>query len=243
MKALLCYIALIASTFAAPFQLSVKTTQAVVGITDGWNNSHVSLGLYQKINGRWIVQGEFWKGRLGSKGCAWGLGVSPIMGKTLKKEGDGRAPAGIFPIGSAYGYAKAIKKQRTLKYFQVTHRDLWVEDVQSDLYNRHIKLTHDPSSTWEKKQQMRQNDYAHALKLYIAHNHATEHQAAKKGYGSAIFFHIWRSNGAKATSGCTTMESAKLSVRISKIDLKKNPVYILLPRTEYLKYRAPWKLP
>ena len=90
---------------------------------------------------------------------------------------------------------------------------------------------------------MRQGDYAHALKLYIGHNTATSSSPAKKGFGSAIFFHIWRGGGSKPTSGCTTMESKKLSSMISKIDPSKNPVYVILPHNEYVKYRAEWKLP
>ena len=90
---------------------------------------------------------------------------------------------------------------------------------------------------------MRQGDYAHALKLYIGHNTASNTKKARPGYGSAIFFHIWRGGGSKATSGCTTMDSKLLSSMISKVDPSKNPVYVLLPRAEYMKYRRQWKLP
>jgi len=220
-------------SLGADYKLPASTTQAIVGITENWSSSHVNLGIYEKKAGKWQLVGSFWKGRLGRNGSAWGLGSSPTMGTSYR----------VFSIGDAYGYAPAISKQSGLTYHKVTTKDLWVEDAGSAFYNRHIKLTHEPSSAWEKKQQMRQNDYAHALKLYVGHNTATQHQKAKPGFGSAIFFHIWRANGGKATSGCTTMAPNKLESMIGQIDPKKNPVYILLPRAEYMKYRAKWKLP
>lgn len=240
----LCLFCLSASQVGARnYQLSPKTHQAVVAITEGWNSSHAQLGIYEKRKGRWVQVSDFWKVRLGRNGSAWGLGLSPAMGKNMKKEGDGRAPVGVFSIGAAYGYAGSIKKNKHLPYYQVTEKDLWVEDSNSPSYNRHLRLKHKPKTKWQKKQQMRQGDYAHALKLYIGHNTASPKRPAKKGYGSAIFFHIWRGGGSKATSGCTTMAPKKLREMIAQIDPKKNPVYILLPRSEYTRLRNVWKLP
>jgi L,D-peptidoglycan transpeptidase YkuD (ErfK/YbiS/YcfS/YnhG family) len=111
------------------------------------------------------------------------------------------------------------------------------------MYNRHLTLDHEPRTEWEKKAQMRQNDYPHSLKLYIGHNTAYTSRPAKPGGGSAIFFHIWRNGGKSATSGCTTLPEANLRQLISTIDPKKNPLYVLLPQAEYTKLRAEWKLP
>ena len=90
---------------------------------------------------------------------------------------------------------------------------------------------------------MRQNDYAHSLKLYIAHNDAILGGKPVPGLGSAIFFHIWRGGGSKATAGCTTMHESKLKQLIATIDPSKNPVYVLLPQAEYQSLRSTWKLP
>ena len=61
-------------------------------------------------------------------------------------------------------------------------------------YNRNIILPHDPATPWEKKQQMKQTDPVHSLKLFIAHNAPPK---AIPNAGSSIFFHIWRSNGTR----------------------------------------------
>ncbi|MDQ8189480.1 L,D-transpeptidase family protein [Roseibacillus persicicus] len=223
------------------FELPQSTSQAIVGLAGDWNSSHVTLQLYQKdAGGTWTQVSKPWKGRLGSAGLAWGRGLHPLpAGVTLKKEGDRRAPAGVFTLGGAWGYAEKIKHHPNLSYTQITRRDLWVEDPTSRSYNQHIRLDHEPSTTWEKKQQMRQGDTAHSLKLFINHN--APHSIP--GAGSAIFFHIWRGGGSKATFGCTTMQESNLAAIIQWLDPSKNPVYILLPQKEYLAKRAGWKLP
>jgi L,D-peptidoglycan transpeptidase YkuD (ErfK/YbiS/YcfS/YnhG family) len=101
-------------------------------------------------------------------------------------------------------------------------------------------LESEPSTAWEKKQQMKQTDPAHALKLFIAHNAPPK---VVPGEGSSIFFHIWRSGGSKPTAGCTTMDEMKLRELIAKIDPSRRPLYVLLPKAEYDQHRGPWKLP
>ena len=88
---------------------------------------------------------------------------------TTTQEGDWRSPAGVFAIGGAWGYDATIAKCPLLSYRQVTSRDLWVEDSESPQYNRNVILDHEPATPWEKKQQMKQSDPAHALKLFIGH--------------------------------------------------------------------------
>jgi L,D-peptidoglycan transpeptidase YkuD (ErfK/YbiS/YcfS/YnhG family) len=226
---------------AAGFELPARTTQCLLGIADGWNDSQVTLCLYERRDGKWQPCHAPWQGRLGKNGLVWGLGTQPLPpAAARKKEGDQRSPAGVFAIGGAWGYERAIKKNAALPYRQITPRDLWVEDPTSAQYNQHVLLDHLPSTAWEKKQQMKQGDAAHSLKLFIGHNAPPRVIA---GAGSSIFFHIWRRDGAAPTAGCTTMKKTDLQWLISQIDPAKHPLYILLPRAEYEKYRPTWKLP
>ena len=242
------------ATFVASFLLAVTTIHAweipkdcdqiIVGKAKNWNASYVTVTLYERTRSGWKALTAPTTGRLGKNGLAWGLGVHPYhKSPQLKKEGDGRAPAGVFRIGGAYGIHKSIKKHRSLPYYQVTTRDLWVEDSSSPCYNRHLRIHHEPKSEWEKKAQMRQNDYPHSLKLYIGHNTATPTIKAKPYAGSAIFFHIWRNHGKSATAGCTTLPEPQLRQLISMLNPNKNPLYVLLPDSEYTKRRTEWKLP
>jgi len=195
-------------TLTVHAQVPANTQQLIIGIAPNKNSSHVTLSIFEKSSAGWRQKGDAWSGRLGRNGLAWGLGLHPTgLGGLQKKEGDGRSPAGLFKIGSgnsyAFGYASSISKKANLPYKQITTKDLWVED---------------PKTKWQKDAQMRQGDHAHSLKLFIAHNEGTANKRAKAYAGSAIFFHIWRSNGAKATAGCTTMHSDKLKALIAQID-------------------------
>ena len=226
---------------AGAFELPASSTQCLVGIADDWNTSSATLRFYQKSGGQWKPDGAPWKSRLGKNGLIWGLGLHPLPpGAPAKKEGDMRSPAGVFTLGGVWGYESAIRKHPKLFYRRVTPRDLWVEDPASPHYNRNLILEQEPSTPWEKKQQMKQDDPAHSLKLFIAHNAPPK---VVPNAGSSIFFHIWRADGTRATAGCTTMEEAKLRSLIARIDPSRRPVYVLLPKAEYDKYRPVWKLP
>jgi len=226
---------------AAAFELPKDSRQCLLGISDGWDSSSVTLRLFEKSGGAWKPQGPEWKGRLGREGLVWGLGLHPVPdGAPTKREGDWRAPAGVFRLGQAWGSDSEISRHPAWPYHQVTSRDLWVEDPASPLYNQHLRLKADPTSAWEKKQQMKQGDPAHALKLFIAHNAPPN---AIPNAGSAIFFHIWRGGGSKPTAGCTTMSEQNLRALIAALDPAAKPLYVLLPRQEYDRLRTKWKLP
>jgi L,D-peptidoglycan transpeptidase YkuD (ErfK/YbiS/YcfS/YnhG family) len=213
----------------------------VLGVADGWNSTHVTLSYHEKTAAGWKQIGESWKGRLGSKGLIWGRGLHPNpSGVSLKKEGDGRSPAGVYEIGGVWGAHASVKKHAKTFYHQVTPRDLWVEDGTSKFYNQFLTLEHEPRTTWEKKAQMKQDDYPHSLKMFIGHN---AYPNVVANGGSSIFFHIWRREGAATTAGCTTMIESKLRTLIANVDPGRRPLYVLLPKTEYQKLKPIWKLP
>lgn len=223
------------------FELFPNTTQAIVGISSGWNTSHVVLHRYEKDpRGAWRLVSQPFKGRLGANGLAWGRGLHPVPANSqMKREGDRRSPAGVFTLGGAWAYNPKTKRHPNLSFNVITSRDLWVEDPTSPHYNKHLRLDREPSLAWEKKAQMRQNVQAHSLKLFINHNAPP----AIPGAGSSIFFHIWRGGGSKATFGCTTMHQSELEHLVQWVNPKRRPVYILLPQAEYQAKRLQWKLP
>ncbi|MDF1861807.1 MAG: hypothetical protein P1U87_16430 [Verrucomicrobiales bacterium] len=238
----LSLLALVAfATSAVAFELPQNSKQCLVGVASNWDSSYVTLSWYEKGALGWKQKGSSWKGRLGKNGLVWGKGLHPVpAGATTKKEGDRRAPAGVFDLGGAWGYASSIQKSPDLSYVQVTSRCLWYEDSSSPYYNQFRRIEYEPRTTAERKAQMKQGDYAHSLKLFIAHN---AYPNITPGAGSSIFFHIWRNGGGSATFGCTTMSEPNLKNFIAMVDPKQRPVYVLLPRAEYDRYRGEWKLP
>lgn len=237
---LLCLFGITGSLRA--FEIPAESSQIIVGTAESWNSSHVTLSMHERKPGSpWKAVGPTWTGRLGKNGLVWGRGLHPVpAGAKMKVEGDRRAPAGVFDLGGAWGYAPSIQKAPSLSYIQVTTRDLWFEDVNSPLYNQYLRIDHEPRTPEEKKAQMKQGDHAHSLKLFIAHN---AYPRIQPGAGSSIFFHIWRNGGNATTFGCTTMSEENLKRLIATIDPARRPVYVLLPKAEYDQYRAAWKLP
>ena len=224
------------------FTIPAACQQIVLGLADDWNSSNATLQRFERTGDEWRPVGQSWPARLGKNGLAWGRGLHPQdLDGPVKKEGDGRAPCGVFQIGGAFGSDEEIRKSPNLAYTRVTGQDLWIEDSSSPDYNRHMSLPgRDPANDWERKQQMRINDPAHRLKLFIAHN---AWPGAVPGAGSAIFFHIWRDNGAKPTTGCTVMEEGKLRELVAWIDPTARPLYVLLPNTLYPQLAKSWALP
>lgn len=229
---------------AAGFTLPESTGQVMVARAEHWDSSHAGLQRWERKEGggSWQRVGPEIPVRLGKHGLAWGRGLHPAQPGLQKKEGDGRAPAGVFALGGAYGDAPDVPRRAGLSYRRVTPSDLWVEDVESPHYNRHLVLPEGrvPATEWERRQQMKQGDPAHKLKLFIAHNAG---DAVLPGAGSAIFFHIWREGGAKPSTGCTVMDEGALLELIAWTDPVRHPLYVLLPEAEYAARRAAWKLP
>lgn len=241
LRLLLTTLLVLPGCFVHAFNLPSDSSQVVVGLTTGWDSSQVTLYLYERDGRAWKRVAGPWTGRTGKRGLAWGRGLHPTpAGALSKREGDWRSPAGVFRIGGAWGYEETIRKHPRLPYRQVTPRDLWVEDPSSPHYNRHLVLDHEPRAAWEKKAQMKQDDYPHSLKLFIAHNAPPK---PLPGAGSAIFFHIWRDAGRKPTSGCTTLPEPDLRKLVASIDPGRAPLYVLLPKAEYDRLRASWQLP
>ena len=221
--------------------------QAIVGIAEDWNSSHVTLSLMEKTHdGRWMrVLGPI-PGRLGRAGLAWGLGVhSNPRGAATKREGDGRSPAGIFELGGLWvTNSTPVAHHEDIPYVKVGPGDLWVTDpAYPKLHNRHVRLSRPAATAWEKKEQMRQTDYPHSIKMLVHHNTVESVGKPIVGAGSSIFFHIWRRDGAAPTAGCTSMQEQNLRAMIARLNPGKNPVYILLPKQEYIRLRRPWALP
>ena len=228
-------------------QLPADCTQVILGIADGWDSSHVTLSLVEKnAAGQWERKLGPVPGRLGRAGLVWGLGLHANPRRaTTKKEGDGRSPAGVFAIGGLWTTTKTpVKHHAHIPEVRVGPNDLWVSDPATPkLYNRYIRLNHPAATPWEIKEQMRQTDYAHSIKLLICHNTAETTGRPVVGAGSSIFFHIWRREGEAPTAGCTAMAEPQLRAFIARLNPARKPVYILLPRSEYARLRTEWRLP
>ncbi len=229
-------------------------TQAVVVVTDGWKTPTAQLSLIEKTSeGGWkaIRTGPAVVGR---NGLGWGSGLhaAPANGAhPTKKEGDGKAPAGIFALGDrAFGKSKATPRPTAFRWIPAAD-NVCVDDVNSPHYN-HIVPAPSIKGQYRSAERMRRKDALYDVVLVVDHNAganastvgaATEKKLAPKaGRGSCIFLHVWR-RANKGTAGCTAMPKKTALNLLETLDPQRHPVLIQLPRREYEQRAAEWGLP
>ena len=228
---------------AAPERpLQNESSQLIVVITSDWDAPAGSLQRFERIDGRWQSVASPFPVTVGKNGSAWGIGLhEPQTDGPRKVEGDGKAPAGMYNLGKAFGYAPALDTK--LGYVPMTDTDWCVDVNESPLYNQ-IVSTRDVGidAVEGSSEPMRRDQHLDGDQLYrqgfiIKHNPANQPKA-----GSCIFAHLWRAPG-KATAGCTAMDSADMDALLQWLDAGKNPVFALLPVAEYHRLRKSWQLP
>ena len=214
-----------------------KTTkQIVTAIVDDWAATHATLALWQRTASGWERTGEVWAGVVGRTGTAWGVGLHPAGREgPIKKEGDGKSPAGVFAFRTSYGYADEAPKGWRIPYEPAEDLEC-IDDPASDHYATIVDRKQVPSD-WESAEQMRRDDDVYEWVLDVAHN-----PDGKPGLGSCIFLHVW-SGPESTTVGCTAMDKAKLVALLAKLDPASQPLFVLLPREEYRAVATPWGLP
>ena len=175
----------------------------------------------------------------GKNGLVWGRG---LLGTgepgTHKAEKDGRAPAGVFRIGTIYTYDEALPNGSNYPFHTVTNGDAWIDDVNHPQYNQHVTVDPANPPPWFGKQKMRHGDFAYRWLVEIRHNS----DPPVPGDGSAIFFHI-RRGPSRPSAGCTTMAEDDLVSLIRWLRADQRPHYVLLPKVEYLAKWKAWGLP
>jgi len=197
----------------------IETKQLIVVTTKDWKISKGLLQRYEKVLNRWIKVDKPLKIHIGRNGLGWGVGLHqiPSNAKIIKKEGDGKAPAGIFELKNSFGY-NAFKTNYPYRIYKKYHH--CVDDMNSKLYNKIID-SRGVKESYKSKENMRLSTDYYKYGIVVNHNHINE-KWAKKGAGSCIFLHIKN----QPTAGCTVMNEKELIKIIEWLDKEKNPLLI-----------------
>jgi len=218
-----------------------SSTQLLVVTTSDWSAVEGKLQRFERVDAhkKWKAVGEPVTVVVGKNGLGWGAGVipDPQPGDPIKKEGDGKAPAGIFRLSTAFGYAPQEQPGWTMPYVSLTLTVECVDDTASKFYNRIVDRS-SVNPDWNSSEQMRRNDELYRWGIVVDHNA----NPTKPGGGSCIFMHIWRGPG-QGTVGCTAMPQEKLEAVLAWLDPKKSPMLVQLPAPEYKKLKKRWRLP
>lgn len=224
---------------SAPWQ---DAQQMVLVTVPDWQSTQGTLRTYARDGESWREVGQAHPVVIGHGGAGWGLGLQPAQAEgPHKKEGDGRSPAGVFRIGSAFGYAASASTG--LEYRAMKASDWCVDVSGSPHYNRLVDANEVGAAAVEgATEPMRRDLHFHGDQRYregfvIEHNW----QQAPMG-GSCIFGHLWKTPNS-TTTGCTAMAPATMTSLLAWLDARRHPVFVLLPQAQYLRLRHDWKLP
>jgi L,D-peptidoglycan transpeptidase YkuD (ErfK/YbiS/YcfS/YnhG family) len=228
---------------AAPDAGGAASRQLVLVTTPGWDATQGELRTFEREAGAaWREIETAVPITVGRSGSAWGRGLHPAQSAgPQKQEGDGRAPAGIFAIGTGFGYASSAATALPYAPMQATS---WCMDVvDSPLYNQIVDAREvGEAAVQGSSEPMRldlhnKGDQRYATGFVIQHN-----TQAIKGAGSCIFAHLWGKPG-QPTAGCTAMAPESMRRLYGWLKPDAHPQFVLLPQTEYQRLRTQWKLP
>ncbi len=236
-------------TSIPPSPIPAQSRQLLTVTTDAWDATSGRLQRFERAGRAWRPVGDAVPVRVGRSGMGWGLGLHPAAaargGEPGKREGDGRAPAGVFRLSAAFGYAAS--EPTGLPYVPTDADVECVDDAASPAYNSVIRRT--PAAAWGSHEEMRLDVYR--IGVVVAHNGTgvdaglvpgLRGRPMQRGAGSCIFLHVWRTPET-ATSGCTSMPDAALQGVLAWLDASAAPVLVQLPRTVYGRLARPWGLP
>jgi L,D-peptidoglycan transpeptidase YkuD (ErfK/YbiS/YcfS/YnhG family) len=202
---------------AHPTTLIGESEQLIFANNRDASSFRVTIHALERSKGVWHLVFPAFAGSIGEKGFA---------AINHKREGDGKSPSGIFPLGIAFGYDPSVATK--MPYRQATDDDFWVDDVNSEDYNKWVKGKPNASS-WEK---MKRDDDQYMYGVVIEYNM----HPIIKGKGSAIFLHVWKRGGA--TLGCVSMPEEMVLKILGWLDPAKKPLIIMGTESELRALRS-----
>jgi D-alanyl-D-alanine dipeptidase len=199
--------------------LIAKADKLIIVTTPEWNSVKGRLVRYEKRGGHWE--------QLGGP-------VEIVVGKDapVKREGDGRSPAGVFRLTQTFGFADSLPVAK--EYLPLTPAIECVDDVKSKHY-AHIVDGSEVPVDWNSSEKMRE------ISLYkwgvvVPYNMSD----TKSGAGSCIFLHIRPASG-NGTAGCTAMPEANIEEIVRWIG--KGAVLVQMPEVEYANMKTKLSTP
>ena len=195
----------------------------------------------QSEDADWAAVGPVTPITLGRNGLGLGIGLHEIDPGEMpvKREGDGKSPAGVFRLSSAFGYSPLEQlDELEIPYTHVTELLECVDDVTSDYYNQIVMRDAVDEVDWESSEQMLMPGIWYEKGIVVDHNSSP----VRPGAGSCIFMHNW-SGPEDTTAGCTAMAPPALTEIVYWLDSDADPVLVQLTESLYEEYQSAWGLP
>lgn len=185
-----------------------ESSQILIATNNCPSSFMVNVYALEKKNDKWkLLRGPV-NGVIGKNGFA---------DPGEKREGDGKSPSGIFRLERTFGYNESI--QSKMPYRQVSSDDLWIDDVNAADYNQWVKKDTSKAVSYEK---MKRCDDLYKYGIVIEYNT----NPVIKGYGSAIFLHVWGGKNIP-TAGCVAVSEDDIVKILGWLDPKAKPLIIM----------------
>lgn len=216
--------------------------QILVVTTPSWSSVTGTLQRYERQQrGRhWRKVGEPVAVVVGKAGMGWGDGIVAVPGHSptdpVKHEGDGRSPAGLFRLGTLFGYAPEKPAAWSMPYRPLTPATECVDDRASTHYNLIVDCT-DVTPDWNSSEHMRSMGIFYQWGAVIEQNPAN-----KPGDGSCVFLHVSDPSG-EGTSGCTAMAESQLEAVLAWLKPEDHPLIVEMPIAQYRRAAKSLNLP
>lgn len=200
----------------------LASQQLIVVLSPEINATGALLQRYEKEK-TWLKTGDKIPVTLGRSGLGY-----VAFKKPLKNEGDGRSPAGIFPITSTFGYDHNTTFK--LPYWHADENLYCVDDVNDSRYNKILRI-YDKNALPASYEVMRRLDGVYRYGAVIGYN-----TSAQSGRGSCLFIHLNHAD-KHPTSGCTAMDEAPLIELLKWLDPMKKPQILQVVKSECSRFR------
>lgn len=197
--------------------LLFSSEQVVLVVASDFNASTAKLEFYEGSKRLYSTDVS-----IGTNGLAWGIGEIQLKQKPndpIKREGDKKAPAGIFKLTHIFGYSTYSKYR--LPYLYASKNLICTDDSSSNFYNEVAILDEYPKSY----ELMRREDHQYELGVVIAQN-----ELKKKERGSCVFLHVYKEKNAP-TAGCSAMSLEDMKNIAQLLDKEKNPLLVQIPQS------------
>ncbi|WP_319479406.1 L,D-transpeptidase family protein [uncultured Draconibacterium sp.] len=188
--------------------------QVLVVFNSAPDDHNANLLVYEKTKQGWQAVFEMMPAGIGENGFA------PINEKI---EGDGKSPTGIFALGQLFTYLD--RADTKMPYQKTTAEDKWIDDPESENYNRYVHGETDAQSY--ENLLLKSDAYKYCMVIEYNTNPVV------KGKGSAIFFHL-NKTGSEPTAGCVAITERNMLRVLKWLDPKSNPLIIMGNKDELL---------
>lgn len=215
-----------------------KSKQLLVITTSTWSSTQGQLQRFERYNTKdaWKADGAPVPAVISKQGLAWV--TAPTVGTTVesksmtgpvKKPGDTSTPAGIFPVGSAFGFGPSYIKKISLPYEEITQTTVCVNDNQSKYYGKIINTENMKNPDWKTIDDMRKNPQ-NLWGITIQD-------------GPCFFLHIADKGTPVSSSSSIALPEPEIEHLITWLNPRKKPLVVILPKAEYKQLQQAWNLP